>query len=82
MIDHERMYADLSKDLPNAIKIVHVPKSGGSEALTPAQEGDYRRDLIHRVNFIIDFLNLKCKSLVFLWHTSSPIVSTFLRIHI
>jgi polyribonucleotide 5'-hydroxyl-kinase len=50
VLDHERMYADLSKDLPNTIKIVHAPKSGGAEALTPLQEADYRRDVIYRVS--------------------------------
>jgi len=48
VLDHERMFSDLTKDLPSYIKIVHAPKSGGAEALTALQEADCRRDTIHR----------------------------------
>ena len=58
VIDHERMYADLSKDLPKTIKIVHAPKSGGAEALSLTQEKDCQRDLIHRYFYGTRFVQL------------------------
>ncbi|KAI6176244.1 hypothetical protein M3Y97_00777500 [Aphelenchoides bicaudatus] len=48
VLDHERMFADLTKDLPNTVKIIHAPKSGGAEALTNLQESDCRRDVIQK----------------------------------
>lgn len=53
VLDHERMYADLKRDLPKTVKIVHAPKSGGAESLSILQESDCRRDIIHRVNSIM-----------------------------
>ncbi|KAI6185288.1 Protein clpf-1 [Aphelenchoides besseyi] len=43
VLDHERMYSDLGNDLPSTIKIIHMQKSGGVEALSPLQEGTARK---------------------------------------
>ncbi|KAI6185502.1 Protein CLP1-like protein [Aphelenchoides besseyi] len=48
VLDHERMYSDLGNDLPNTIKIIHMQKSGGVEALSPLQEGTARKYTVHR----------------------------------
>ncbi|CAD5230204.1 unnamed protein product [Bursaphelenchus xylophilus] len=49
VLDHERLFADLQRDLKNkSIKIIHLPKSGGVETRTAAQETEYRRNIIQK----------------------------------
>ncbi|CAD5225586.1 unnamed protein product [Bursaphelenchus okinawaensis] len=49
VLDHERLYADLQKDLKGKpTKIIHLPKSGGVESRTPAQEAESRRNVIQK----------------------------------
>ncbi|KAI6238910.1 Protein CLP1-like protein [Aphelenchoides fujianensis] len=48
VLDHERMVADLTRDLPESIRIVHLPKSGGVESLSALQEAEARKLTVHR----------------------------------
>lgn len=73
------MFADLTKDLPNTVKIIHAPKSGGAEALTNLQESDCRRDVIQKVSISL-LSSFNHLLLVLLWDTIDATLSTFLRI--
>ncbi|TKR78204.1 hypothetical protein L596_019052 [Steinernema carpocapsae] len=48
VIDHERLYTELKRDLPNFVKIVHHPKSGGVESRSPVTRSATRRKTFHR----------------------------------
>ncbi|CAL2037035.1 unnamed protein product [Caenorhabditis brenneri] len=48
VLDHERLYSDLSKELPEFVRLTHVPKSGGVEQRTPQMRAIMRGENIHR----------------------------------
>lgn len=55
VLDHERLYNELERDLPSFVKIVHQPKSGGVEDRTREQRTTARRAKIRtvRMNFVV-----------------------------
>uniref|UniRef100_A0A1I8AXI1 Protein CLP1 homolog n=1 Tax=Steinernema glaseri TaxID=37863 RepID=A0A1I8AXI1_9BILA len=48
VLDHERLYTELKRDLPSFVKIVHHPKSGGVETRSSATRIDNRRKSFHK----------------------------------
>lgn len=48
VIDHERLYNDLKRDLPSFVKILHEPKSGGTETRSKEMRASCRSERIHR----------------------------------
>ncbi|KAF8357119.1 clpf-1, partial [Pristionchus pacificus] len=48
VIDHERLYNDLKRDLPSFVKILHQPKSGGTETRSKEMRAAMRSERIHR----------------------------------
>ncbi|CAB3403119.1 unnamed protein product [Caenorhabditis bovis] len=48
VLDHERLYSDLSKDLPEFVKLLHQPKSGGVEPRSKEVRAKSRAAAIHR----------------------------------
>ncbi|GMR42157.1 hypothetical protein PMAYCL1PPCAC_12352, partial [Pristionchus mayeri] len=48
VIDHERLYNDLKRDLPSFVKILHQPKSGGTETRSKEMRASTRSERIHR----------------------------------
>ncbi|CAI4231496.1 unnamed protein product [Auanema sp. JU1783] len=48
VIDHERLYNELQKDLPQFVKIIHQPKSGGVETRSSVARKSQRNNSIHR----------------------------------
>ncbi len=53
VLDHERLFNDLQRDLPNFVKIVHQPKSGGVEERTRQTRTGARNDKIKQVLFAL-----------------------------
>ncbi|KFD64319.1 hypothetical protein M514_09924 [Trichuris suis] len=47
VIDHERLYTELVRDLPNIVKVVHEPKSGGVEERSTEARKALRRSRVH-----------------------------------
>jgi polyribonucleotide 5'-hydroxyl-kinase len=50
VLDHERLYNELQRDLPSFVRIVHQPKSGGVEDRTREQRIKARRTRIRQVS--------------------------------
>uniref|UniRef100_A0A1I7UHS2 Protein CLP1 homolog n=1 Tax=Caenorhabditis tropicalis TaxID=1561998 RepID=A0A1I7UHS2_9PELO len=48
VLDHERLYSDLSKELPEFVRLTHVPKSGGVEQRTSQMRAKVRGENVHR----------------------------------
>jgi len=48
VLDHERLYTELKRDLPSFVKIVHHPKSGGVESRPQLIRANNRRTTIHK----------------------------------
>uniref|UniRef100_A0A915IYS6 Uncharacterized protein n=1 Tax=Romanomermis culicivorax TaxID=13658 RepID=A0A915IYS6_ROMCU len=48
VLDHERLYNELQKDLPSCVKTVHQPKSGGVEERTQEMRVKIRRRKIRQ----------------------------------
>ncbi|CAA84329.1 Protein clpf-1 [Caenorhabditis elegans] len=48
VLDHERLYSDLSKELPEFVRLTHVPKSGGVEQRTGQIRSKMRGENVHR----------------------------------
>ncbi|GMT19095.1 hypothetical protein PFISCL1PPCAC_10392 [Pristionchus fissidentatus] len=48
VIDHERLYNDLKRDLPSFVKILHQPKSGGTETRSKEMRATSRSERIHK----------------------------------
>jgi len=48
VLDHERLFNELQKDLPGFVKICHMPKSGGVEARSQEVRIAARNAAIHR----------------------------------
>ncbi|EFP09619.1 CRE-CLPF-1 protein [Caenorhabditis remanei] len=48
VLDHERLYSDLSKELPEFVRLTHVPKSGGVEQRTTQIRAKMRGENVHR----------------------------------
>ncbi|KAK0393448.1 hypothetical protein QR680_000216 [Steinernema hermaphroditum] len=48
VLDHERLFTELKRDLPSFVKIVHHPKSGGVEARSPAIRSANRTKSFHK----------------------------------
>lgn len=48
VLDHERLYSDLSKELPEFVRLTHVPKSGGVEQRTTQVRSLMRGENVHR----------------------------------
>ncbi|CAP29409.2 Protein CBG09862 [Caenorhabditis briggsae] len=48
VLDHERLYSDLSKELPEFVRLTHVPKSGGVEQRTAQIRSATRGENVHR----------------------------------
>jgi len=48
VLDHERLYNDLQRDLPSVVKIVHQPKSGGVEERSRQLRISLRRERIRQ----------------------------------
>lgn len=48
VIDHERLFNDLKRDLPSFVKILHQPKSGGTETRSKELRASMRSERIHR----------------------------------
>uniref|UniRef100_A0A1I7TLF7 Protein CLP1 homolog n=1 Tax=Caenorhabditis tropicalis TaxID=1561998 RepID=A0A1I7TLF7_9PELO len=48
VLDHERLYSDLSKELPEFVRLTHVPKSGGVEQRNARVRSQMRGENIHR----------------------------------
>ncbi|CAI2347580.1 unnamed protein product [Caenorhabditis sp. 36 PRJEB53466] len=48
VLDHERLYSDLSKELPEFVRLVHQPKSGGVEQRTTQIRSKMRGENVHR----------------------------------
>ena len=45
VLDHERLYIDLQKDLPSSTSIVPLPKSGGVSESYPVRGGESVREV-------------------------------------
>uniref|UniRef100_A0A915EJM0 Protein CLP1 homolog n=1 Tax=Ditylenchus dipsaci TaxID=166011 RepID=A0A915EJM0_9BILA len=48
VLDHERLYNELQQDLPNFVKILHFPKSGGVESRSREVRKLSREAVIHK----------------------------------
>jgi len=48
VLDHERLFNQLVQDMPNYVKILHLPKSGGVESRTREVRAACRQFTIHR----------------------------------
>lgn len=48
VLDHERLYNELQRDLPSCVKIVHQPKSGGVEERSREMRLGLRRNKIRQ----------------------------------
>lgn len=48
VLDHERLYSDLGKELPEFVRLTHVPKSGGVEQRSSQVRTFARKMNIHR----------------------------------
>ncbi|GMS89274.1 hypothetical protein PENTCL1PPCAC_11449, partial [Pristionchus entomophagus] len=71
VIDHERLYNDLKRDLPAFVKILHQPKSGGTETRSKEMRAATRSERIHRVSLPYPPSNPPIIPLQYFYGTSS-----------